>query len=129
MSPEQAAGDREIDGRSDLYSLGIVGYQMLAGRLPFEGMSTPSMLMKHIMEIPPPVSNFRPDIPQELAMVVMRLLEKEPENRFATAAELSSILSGDPAARAALLAAPLPQRTRAAGVGSDRWTQSAPTSQ
>ena len=131
MSPEQAAGDREIDGRSDLYSLGIVGYQMLAGRLPFEAMSTPSMLMKHIMEIPPPVSDFRPDVPHELAMVVMRLLEKEPENRFASATELSAILSGDPAARAALLAAPPPthQRTRGANPGGDRWTQSAPTSQ
>ena len=125
MSPEQAAGDREIDGRSDLYSLGIVGYQMLAGRLPFEAMSTPSMLMKHIVEQPAPVSNFRPDVPPDLEAAVMRLLEKEPENRFATASELSSVLSGDPGARATFLSAPPRVRSSAQG---DRWTQSSPTS-
>ena len=120
MSPEQAAGDREIDGRSDLYSLGIVGYQMLAGRLPFEAMSTPSMLMKHIVEQPAPVSDYRRDVPPDLEAAVMRLLEKEPENRFATASELANALSGDPAARAALLSAPQRERSSAAG---DRWTQ------
>jgi Serine/threonine protein kinase len=129
MSPEQAAGDREIDGRSDLYSLGIVGYQMLAGRLPFEAMSTPSMLMKHIMEQPPLVTDFRPDVPPDLAVAVMKLLEKEPENRFASASELSGVLSGDPAARAALLASPPRERTREDRAPRDRWAQSAPTSQ
>lgn len=126
MSPEQAAGDREIDGRSDLYSLGVVGYQMLAGRLPFEAMSTPSMLMKHIVEQPPSVADFRPDVPPDLVAAVMKLLEKEPENRFASASELSSLLSGDPAARAALLAAPPRERAREGRAASDRWTQSSP---
>ena len=125
MSPEQAAGDREIDGRSDLYSLGIVGYQMLAGRLPFEAMSTPSMLMKHIVEQPAPVSNFRSDVPGDLEAAVMRLLEKEPANRFASASELSGILSGDPAARATLLSTPPRER---ASAGGDRWAQPSPTS-
>jgi serine/threonine-protein kinase len=74
MSPEQAAGDREIDGRSDLYSLGVVGYQMLTGQLPFQASSTPSMLMKHISEKPAPVEQLRRDAPQDLAMVVMTLL-------------------------------------------------------
>ncbi len=128
MSPEQAAGDREIDGRSDLYSLGIVGYQMLAGRLPFEAMSTPSMLMKHIMEMPPPVTDFRPDVPRELATVVMRLLEKEPGNRVAGAADVARVLSGDPSARAALLSAPPPRRAGAAAGATGSWTQSAPAS-
>jgi serine/threonine-protein kinase len=129
MSPEQAAGDREIDGRSDPYSLGIVGYQMLAGRLPFEAMSTPSMLMKHIMEQPPLITDFRPDVPPDLGAAVMKLLEKEPENRFASASELSSVLSGDPAARAALLSTPPRERTRESRAASDPWTRSAPTSQ
>ena len=124
MSPEQAAGDREIDGRSDLYSLGIVGYQMLAGRLPFEAMSTPSMLMKHIMERPPLVTDFRPDAPPDLAAAVMKLLEKEPEHRFASASDLSSVLSGDPAARAALLSAPQRETARDERARNDRWTQS-----
>ena len=129
MSPEQAAGDREIDGRSDLYALGIVGYQMLAGRLPFEAMSTPSMLMKHIMEQPPLITDFRSDVPPDLAAAVMKLLEKEPENRFGSASELSSLLSGDPTARAALLSAPPRERTRESRAASNPWTQPAPTSQ
>src|SRR5438034_338504 len=53
MSPEQAAGDREIDGRSDIYSLGVVAYQMLAGELPFQAPTVPGILMKHITERPP----------------------------------------------------------------------------
>ena len=63
MSPEQAAGDREIDGRSDLYSLGIVGYQMLTGEPPFLATSTPAMLVKHISERPMPVEQRRADCP------------------------------------------------------------------
>lgn len=127
MSPEQAAGDREIDGRSDLYSLGIVGYQMLAGRLPFEATSTPSMLMKHIMEAPPPVTDFRDDIPEDLAAAIMKLLEKEPENRFANASDLSSVLSGDPAALATLLSTPPSERAREDRGAADRWTPSPST--
>ncbi|HEU4585850.1 MAG TPA: serine/threonine-protein kinase [Gemmatimonadaceae bacterium] len=129
MSPEQAAGDREIDGRSDLYSLGIVGYQMLAGRLPFEATSTPSMLMKHIMEQPPLVTDFRPDVPPDLATAVMKLLEKEPENRFESASDLSRVLSGDPVAQATLLSTPPRVSAREnRGATTDRWAQSSPTS-
>ncbi len=98
MSPEQAAGDREIDGRSDLYALGVVGYQMLAGRLPFQASSTPSMLMKHISERPQPVEAWRPETPPDLARAVMTLLEKEPEHRFANATVLSQALRGDASA-------------------------------
>jgi serine/threonine-protein kinase len=85
MSPEQAAGDRSIDGRSDLYSLGIVGYQMLTGEPPFTANSTPAILVKHISERPTPVQQKRPDVPTDLATVIMRLLEKDPANRFANA--------------------------------------------
>ena len=63
MSPEQAAGEREIDGRSDLYSLGILGYQMLTGEPPFTAGSTPAMLVKHISERPIPVEQRRADVP------------------------------------------------------------------
>ena len=94
MSPEQAAGDREIDGRSDLYALGVVGYQMLAGELPFNASSTPAMLVKHLSERPIPVDQRRPDVPRDLADAVMRLLEKEPDHRFATAGELEAALRG-----------------------------------
>jgi eukaryotic-like serine/threonine-protein kinase len=85
MSPEQAAGDREIDGRSDLYSLGVVAYQMLTGDLPFSAGSTASMLMKHLTERPIPVEHKRPEVPPDFAATVMTLLEKEPERRFPSA--------------------------------------------
>ncbi|MEP6692350.1 MAG: serine/threonine-protein kinase [Gemmatimonadaceae bacterium] len=95
MSPEQAAGDREIDGRSDLYALGIVAYQMLTGELPFKASSTPTMLMKHLTERPMPVIHHRPDVPPDLDAVIMTLLEKEPERRFANASALVAALQGD----------------------------------
>ncbi|HEU4720760.1 MAG TPA: protein kinase, partial [Gemmatimonadaceae bacterium] len=92
MSPEQAAGEREIDGRSDLYSLGILGYQMLTGEPPFVASSTPAMLVKHISERPIPVEQRRSDVSKDLAAIVMRLLEKEPANRIPTAAMLVTAL-------------------------------------
>ena len=92
MSPEQAAGEREIDGRSDLYSLGILGYQMLTGEPPFAAGSTPAMLVKHISERPIPVEQRRADVPTDLARSVMMLLEKEPANRFPSAAALVAAL-------------------------------------
>ena len=94
MSPEQCAGDREIDGRADLYALGTLGYQMLAGRLPFEANSTPALLVKQLSEKPMAIVERRPDTPPDLAGIVMRLLEKEPSARFASADELSAALDG-----------------------------------
>jgi eukaryotic-like serine/threonine-protein kinase len=85
MSPEQAAGERTIDGRSDLYSLGILGYQMLSGQPPFLANSTPAILVKHISERPTPIEQRRADVPPDLARVVMTLLEKDPANRFPSA--------------------------------------------
>ena len=92
MSPEQAAGEREIDGRSDLYSLGILGYQMLTGEPPFSAGSTPAMLVKHISERPVPVDQRRADVPIDLGRSVMMLLEKDPANRFPSAAALVAAL-------------------------------------
>ena len=92
MSPEQAAGEREIDGRSDLYSLGILGYQMLTGEPPFVAGSTPAMLVKHISERPIPVEQRRSDVPTDLSRSIMTLLEKEPANRFPSASALVTAL-------------------------------------
>jgi serine/threonine-protein kinase len=92
MSPEQAAGDREIDGRSDLYSLGVVAYQMLTGELPFSAGSTASMLMKHLTERAVPVEQKRPEVPPDFAATVMTLLEKEPERRFPSASSFVLML-------------------------------------
>jgi serine/threonine-protein kinase len=92
MSPEQCAGDREIDGRSDLYALGVVGFQMLAGRLPFEANTTPALLVKHLSERPLPVEQLRGDVPEDLARVINLCLEKDPANRFPTAAAMVTAL-------------------------------------
>ena len=92
MSPEQAAGDRQIDGRSDLYSLGVVAYQMLVGEPPFVANSTPAMLVKHISERPTPVSQRRNDVPQDLSRAVMMCLEKDPAMRFPSAGALVTAL-------------------------------------
>ncbi len=92
MSPEQAAGEREIDGRSDLYSLGIVTYQMLVGELPFTAPTVAGILMKQITEPAPDLRLRRSDIPEDLALAVLRCLEKDPENRWPTADALRRAL-------------------------------------
>src|SRR5438034_8428450 len=92
MSPEQAAGDREIDGRSDIYSLGVVAYQMLAGELPFQAPTVPGILMKQITERAPLITDRRPEVPEDLAACVMRSLEKDPEDRWPTADALRRAL-------------------------------------
>ena len=85
MSPEQATGDKDVDGRSDLYSLGVVGYLMLAGRLPFEATTTPAMLVKHVSETPPPILSVRPDAPGSLVGILERCLAKRPADRWDSA--------------------------------------------
>jgi serine/threonine-protein kinase len=92
MSPEQSAGERSIDGRSDLYSLGVVGYQMLCGEPPFTASNTPALLMKHLTEVPVPITDRRADVPGELGRAIMMLLAKEPEGRFPSAAALAAAL-------------------------------------
>ena len=92
MSPEQAAGDREIDGRSDIYSLGVVGYQMLAGELPFSAPTVPGILLKQITEQAPNLQEKSPTCPDDLSSCVMRSLEKEPEARWPTADALRRAL-------------------------------------
>jgi serine/threonine-protein kinase len=93
MSPEQSAGETQIDGRSDLYSLGVVGYQIACGELPFNAPNTPSMLVKHLSEMPMPLEQKQPDLPMDLARVIMLLLEKDPANRFPDAQSVVVALS------------------------------------
>lgn len=93
MSPEQAAGD-VLDGRSDLYSLGIVGFFALTGRLPFEAATPTSLLAMHLTQAPPSVGAFRPDAPAELVEAIDRCLAKAPEDRWANGEALADALDG-----------------------------------
>jgi predicted Ser/Thr protein kinase len=108
MSPEQAEGEREIDGRSDIYSLGVVAYQMLTGRVPFTGGNSMALLLKHVTEKPRPIAELRPDAPRQLSDAIERALEKSPEDRWPSAAALREAVESEgrptrsrgPAARA-----------------------------
>jgi eukaryotic-like serine/threonine-protein kinase len=91
LSPEQARGG-EVDPRSDLYSLGIVLYELLTGKTPFEGDTPVEIAMKHLSASPKPPSKLRPDIPPELDMVVLRALAKNPDDRYQSADEMEADL-------------------------------------
>lgn len=96
MSPEQCAGDKQLDGRSDLYSLGAVAYYALTGQPVFDGPSTPVIMMKHVTETPEPISRYRSGVPEDLDRIVMRLLQKDPVDRFRNGSELIAALDGAP---------------------------------
>ncbi|HYX12629.1 MAG TPA: Stk1 family PASTA domain-containing Ser/Thr kinase, partial [Candidatus Acidoferrum sp.] len=91
LSPEQAKGG-EVDPRSDLYSLGVVLYELLTGKTPFDGETPVEIAMKHLSTTPKPPSKLRPDVPRELDMVVMRALAKNPDERYQSADEMEADL-------------------------------------
>ena len=93
MSPEQAMGEREVDGRSDIYSLGVVAYQMLTGRLPFTGSNPMALLLKHVNERPKPIAELRPDAPKAMREAIERCLMKDREDRWETAGAFRDALS------------------------------------
>ena len=95
MSPEQALGEREVDGRSDIYGLGVVGWQLLAGELPFRATNTPAMMMKHLSEAPPPLAQRAPGTPPNLVSAIERAMAKKPEERWQTAADFRGGLADD----------------------------------
>jgi len=88
MAPEQAAADPHTDHRADIYALGAVAYELLAGRPPFTSASPRQVLAAHVTEIPPPVTQHRPVVPAPLAELVMRCLAKRPADRWQTAQEV-----------------------------------------
>jgi serine/threonine-protein kinase len=88
MPPEQAAGESAVDARGDVYGLGAVAFFALAGRPPFLGKTLGQLLAAHRSEPPPPLADFRPEVPADLAAVVARCLAKEPAGRFQSAADL-----------------------------------------
>ncbi len=92
MSPEQATGTRELDGRSDLYALGCVLYEMLAGQPPFVGATAQQLLARHAIDPAPPLRTVRGTVPASVEQSVMRALAKAPVDRFPTAAEFAKAL-------------------------------------
>ena len=91
MSPEQAAGERDLDGRSDQYAVACVLYEMLAGQPPFSGNARQIML-RHVVEPPPSVRVVRPDVPWPVDGALLRAMAKEPVERFETAADWADAL-------------------------------------
>lgn len=111
MSPEQASADRDLDGRSDVYSLACVLYEMLAGQPPFIGPSARAIMARHVTDPVPPVRILRPDTPPAVAAALTRALEKDPAHRFPTPMAFIAALQqqeGAPTARRRRTIAVLP---------------------
>ncbi|MBN1201058.1 MAG: serine/threonine protein kinase [Anaerolineae bacterium] len=92
IAPEQAISSAKAVPQSDLYSLGIVLYEMMAGKVPFDDPSAMSVALKHLNEVPPPPTLYNPDLPGEAEAVIMRVLEKKPEDRYTTGSDLVDAL-------------------------------------
>ncbi len=110
MSPEQVLGSPDVDGRSDIYSLGCVTYEMLAGRRAFGGTSLRQIMEQQLNSEPPSLGTARPEIPPPITAAVTRALDKDPARRFETAREFAAALGEVPAA--ALTARPAAAQSR-----------------
>lgn len=130
MSPEQCQG-KQIDTSSDIYSIGIILYEMLTGHVPFDADSTMQVVYKQLHDPPPPIDEVAPHLPEALVQVVMRALEKDPANRQSSAIELSEELkdavesSGE--AGSLSMTDPLVPRPVAAGVRTPSQSAIAPS--
>ena len=93
MSPEQASGEHEIDGRSDIYSLGCMLYEMLAGEPPFTGPTMQAIIVRRFTETARPVRQLRPEVPEDVERALQRALARVPGERFAAAAEFAQALA------------------------------------
>ncbi len=93
MAPEQAIG-QPVDGRTDQYALGVVGFEMLAGKVPFDDLTPHAIIQRHINNLPPDLGTLRPDAPRHVLGAISRALSKAPSNRFPTMEELAAALAG-----------------------------------
>jgi len=92
MPPEQLAGQRDLDARADVYALAVVGYEMFAGKPPFEAPTAYDLVLAHLTEPPPPLFAAAPDLPRAVAAVIEKALSKSPDDRYRTAAEFRDAL-------------------------------------
>src|SRR5262249_27184526 len=93
LAPEQPLG-KPVDGRSDIYSLGIMLYEMLTGSPPFQDENSVTLIFKHINDHPQPLQKVAPDLAPELCKIVHKMIQKLPENRYQTAGEVADALEG-----------------------------------
>jgi len=108
VSPEQAVGD-DVDHRTDIYSLGVVAFHMIAGRLPFEARTAQALVAQHLTEEAPAVWALRPECPEQLAHVVQRCLAKDPGDRWGSAADLMAAVEGRSAVPSVVVSDMTPQ--------------------
>lgn len=92
MSPEQALGELDLDGRSDVYSLGVLGFLMLTGKLPFSATHFRELASKHLVEVPVSARKLAPSVPSDLASSIAKCLAKDPTDRFSSAGSLAEAL-------------------------------------
>jgi serine/threonine-protein kinase len=114
MSPEQCRGDATIDHRTDLYSLAVIAYQLVTGRLPFSAEGCGSLMVKHILDAPPPIRETIPEFPAPLETVILRALEKAPDARYSGVQEFVNALAAASAGHTQTLdraVAPKPSRS------------------
>lgn len=108
MSPEQAAGGKELDARSDIYSLGVIAYQLLTGRMPFTGDTPMQMMYQHVNRPVPPINTRSLGLPAKVNGVILKALAKKPEGRYASASEFATTLRASLFAAQARLPKPIP---------------------
>jgi serine/threonine-protein kinase len=118
MAPEQVRGLATTDWRADLYAVGVVLYEMLTGRRPFDGVEQYAVMRAQIELTPPPVSRWAPDLPKEFDALVERALQKNPAERFQSASGFLAALQELPNAARASRTVPWRYATYAAGIGS-----------
>jgi serine/threonine-protein kinase len=93
MSPEQVQGDKEIDGRSDVYALGVIFFQMLTGNLPYHADTPAKVMMMHLLEPVPQLHKMKHEVPDEYQVVIQHAMAKDPDQRFATAGEMATAVN------------------------------------